>query len=75
MIQTAMSQYTEIFPVRSELPFVPQNDTILYLQPEGADDLLFGREVQLMHRRFEARGLKFIFLPELVRSVSASLIG
>lgn len=70
-----MSQYKEIFPERSGLPFVPQNDTILYLLPEGANDLLFGREVQLMHRRFGARGLEFIFLPELVRSISASLIG
>ena len=73
-----MSQYTEIFPVRSELPFVPQKDTILYLQPEGADDPLFGlfgRDLMLTHQRFRARGFEFIFLPELVRSISASLIG
>lgn len=70
-----MPKYTEIFPVRSELPFVPQNDTLLYLQPEGADDLYIGKDLRFTHRRFKTRGFEFLFLPELVRSISASLIG
>lgn len=70
-----MSNCTEIFPVRAGLPFVPQNDTYLYLQPEGAEDLHIEEDLSFTHRRFKKRGFEFLFLPELMRDISDSLIG
>lgn len=69
-----MSEFRTLSYVAAELPFVPEQDSFIYLAPDGYRDLLLEERLTDIKRGYSTYGYKLVYLPEVIGKITRKII-